>query len=120
MVHKNEQGIDVMFTSIGADNFSAEVIDVKRPVLLAYIVPAYAYAGQLEVLEILSKRYFDDLIKICLLSENSVKGMASRNIIIDGSPTFIIFNKGEEKARMIGKTNAKTLMSFVLKTIAEF
>ena len=109
-----------MFTSIGADNFSAEVIDVKRPVLLAYIVPAYAYAGQLEVLEILSERYFDDLLKICLLSENSVKDMASRNIIIDGSPTFIIFNKGEEKARMIGKTNAKNLMSFVLKTLAEF
>jgi thioredoxin family protein len=109
-----------MFTSIGAGNFSAEVVDEKRPVLLAYIVPAYAYAGQLEVLEILSKRYFDDLIKICLLSENSVKNMALRNIIIDGSPTFIIFNKGEEKARMIGKTDAENLLSFVLKTLAEF
>jgi len=109
-----------MFTSIGADNFSAEVIGEKRPVLLAYIVPDYTYAGQLEVLEIVSERNFYDSVKICLLNENSVKDMASRNISIDGSPTFIIFNKGEEKARMIGKTNAKTLMSFVLKTIAEF
>ncbi len=109
-----------MFTSIGVDNVSAEVVAEKRPVLLAYIVPDYAYTGQLEVLEIVSKRYFDDSVKICLLSENSVQEMASRNIIIDGSPTFIIFNKGEEKARMIGKTNAENLMSFVLKTLAEF
>ncbi len=109
-----------MFTLIGADNFSKEVIDVKRPVLLAYIVPDYAYAGQLEVLEIISKRYFDNSVKVCLLSENSVKNMASRNITIDGSPTFIIFNKGEEKARMIGKTNAESLLSFVLKTLAGF
>jgi len=109
-----------MFTSIVAGNFSAEVIDAKRPVLLAYIVPDYAYAGQLEVLEIVSKRYLDDSVKICLLSENSVKDMASRNIIIDGSPTFIILNKGEEKARMIGKTDAENLLSFVLKTLSEF
>jgi len=109
-----------MFTSIVAGNFFAEVIDAKRPVLLAYIVPDYAYAGQLEVLEIVSKRCFDDSVKICLLSENSVKDMALKNIIIDGSPTFIIFNKGEEKARMIGKTDAENLLSFVLKTLAEF
>ena len=109
-----------MFTSIGVDNFFAEVVDEKRPVLLAYIIPDYAHAGQLEVLEIVAERYLDDLVKICLLSENSVKDMASRNIIIDGSPTFIIFNKGEEKARMIGKTDAENLLSFVLKTLAEF
>ena len=109
-----------MFTSIGVDNFSAEVIDVKRPVLLAYIVPAYAYAGQLEVLEILSKRYFDDLIKICLLSEDFIKDKESRILEIDGSPTFLIFHKGKEEARMIGKTDAEKLLSFVLKTLAEF
>lgn len=109
-----------MFTSIEDDNFSAEVIDEKRPVLLAYIVPDFAYIGQLEVLEIVSKRYLDDSVKICLLTENSVQDMASRNIIIDGSPTFIIFNKGEEKARRIGKTDAENLLSFVLKTLAEF
>jgi len=109
-----------MFTSIGVDNFFAEVVDEKRPVLLAYIIPDYAHAGQLEILEIVSKRDFYDSVKICLLNDNSVKDKASRNITIDGSPTFIIFNKGEEKARMIGKTNAENLMSFVLKTLAEF
>jgi len=109
-----------MFTSIGVDNFSAEVVDEKRPVLLAYIVPDYAYIGQLEVLEIVAERYLDDLVKICLLNENFVKDMASRNIIIDGSPTFIIFNKGEEKARRLGKMDAENLLSFVLKTLAEF
>ena len=109
-----------MFTSIEADNFSVEVVDEKRPVLLAYIVPDYTYTGQLEVLEIVSKRDFNDSVKICLLNENSVKDMALTNILIDGSPTFIIFNKGEEIARMIGKTNAENLMSFVLKTLAEF
>ena len=109
-----------MFASIGVDNFSAEVVAEKRPVLLAYIIPDYTYAGQLEVLEIVSKRNFDDSVKICLLNENSVKDMASRNISIDGSPTFIIFIKGEEKARIIGKTNAENLMFFVLETLAEF
>ena len=109
-----------MITSIGADNFSAEVVNEKRPVLLAYIVPDYVYVGQLEVLEIVSKRYLDDLVKICLLNEKSLQEMASRNILIDGSPTFIIFNKGEEKARRIGKTDAENLLAFVLKTLAEF
>jgi len=109
-----------MFTSIGVDNFSAEVVYEKRPVLLAYIVPHYAYTGQLEVLEIVSKRYFDDSIKICLLSENFIKNKESRFFEIDGSPTFIVFNKGKEKARVMGKTNAENLVLFVLKTLAEF
>jgi len=109
-----------MFTSIGADNFSAEVVDEKRPVLLAYIVPDYAYTGQLEVLEIVSKRYFDDSIKICLLSEDFIKDKESRIIEIDGSPTFLVFHKGKEKARVIGKTDTEKLLSFVLQTLAEF
>ncbi len=109
-----------MFTSIGVDNVSAEVVAEKRPVLLAYIVPDYAYTGQLEVLEIVSKRYFDDSIKICLLNEDFIKDKESRILKVDGSPTFIIFNKGEEKARMMGKTDAENLLSFVLKTLAEF
>ena len=107
-----------MFTPIGVDNFSAEVIDEKRPVLLAYIVPDYAYAGQLEVLEIVSKRDYDDSVKICVLNEDFIKDKESRILEIDGSPTFFIFNKGEEKARMMGKTDAEDLMSFVLKTLA--
>ncbi|MBW2608648.1 MAG: hypothetical protein JRD05_13580 [Deltaproteobacteria bacterium] len=109
-----------MFTSIGVDNFSAEVIDEKRPVLLAYIVPEYTYTGQLEVLEIVSKRYFDDLVKICLLSEDFIKNKESRILKIDGSPTFLVFHKGKEKARVMGKTDAEGLMSFVLKTMVEF
>lgn len=109
-----------MFTSIGAKNFSTEVLDEKRPVLLAYIIPDYAHTGQLEVLEIVSKRYFDDSIKICLLSENFIKGKESRIIEIDGSPTFLVFHKGKEKARVIGKTDKEKLLSFVLQTLAEF
>ncbi len=109
-----------MFTSIGLDNFSAEVIDEKRPVLLAYIVPDYAYTGQLEVLEIVSRRYFDDSIKICLLSEDFIEDKEPRILEINGSPTFLIFHKGKEKARVMGKTDAENLLSFVLKTLAKF
>ena len=109
-----------MFTSIGADNFVSEIITESRPVLMAYIVPDYACTGQLEVLEISSKRYFDDSIKICLTNENFVESRAIMDLGIDGSPTFILFYRGKEKARIIGKADTETLVSFVIKNLAKF
>lgn len=104
-----------MFTRIGADNFDSEIAAEKRPVLLAYIVPDFTYKKQLEVLEIISKRYFGDLLKVCLLKEDFV--WAHRHLGIKGSPTVIIFYQGQEKGRMLGKADKESLSSFILQTL---
>ena len=114
-----QKDIIEMFTTIGADNFDseviAEVIAGKRAVLLAYIVPDFAYRQQIEALESVSKKYSGDSVKICLLNEDFIK--SHRHFRIAGSPTFIIFYQGREKGRMLGKADKESLSSFILQTL---
>lgn len=110
-----QKDIIKMFTTIGADNFDSEITAEKRPVLLAYIVPDFAYRQQLEALESVSKRYFGDSLKICLLNEDFIK--SRRHLGIGGSPTFIIFYQGKEKGRKLGKADKESLSSFILQTL---
>ena len=100
-----------MFTSINLDNFDSEISEEERTVLLAYIRSDYEYKDQTEVLDAVSKKY-GDTIKVCLLDENTVDALRER-LGIEGDPTFIGFNNGKEKGRLLGKVDAETAISFV-------
>ena len=95
-----------MFGSIGMDNFQSEVLEQNRPVILAYIRRDYQYKEQTDVLNNLSKM-FGDAVKICLIEGESAAIL--RRLKIGGAPAFLIFYRGKETARILGRTNAETL-----------
>ena len=106
-----------MFLTINVDNFESEVKKVKSPVLLACIHKGHGYKAQAKVLDNLMKN-FDGKLKICLLDEeykNAFKWLG-----IEGVPTYILFNKGKEKGRMLGKVDDKKLNAFINKTLTKF
>ena len=100
-----------MFTSIHLDNFDSEIAEEEGPVLLAYIRSDHEYKEQTEVLDVIAKKYGDRL-KVCLLDENNIAELGKR-LGIEGAPTFIGFNDGKERGRLLGKVDAKTATLFV-------
>lgn len=103
-----------MFTSIGMDNFEAEIGLEKRPVLLACIRRGFEMSEQIRLLEEVSKKHTHSL-KICLLYEGLNE--AYRELAVDGTPTFLLFFKGQEKGRMLGKVKMEALSTFILESL---
>ncbi len=104
-----------MFKSVGTDNFSSEVLREQMPVLLARIRRDYGYKAQARILEGISKAYVKRL-KVCILEENSIGTFKKYGI--DGSPAFVIFHRGDEKGRILGKADKNTLNHFVSGILA--
>ncbi len=105
-----------MFTPIGAENFNSEALAEEKPVLLAFISPDYEFKEQTTVLTGLSKKY-EKKLKVYLLDEDAIG--TCMKFGVEGFPAFIIFERGEEKGRMLGKANRETLSSFVQKTLPD-
>ncbi len=105
-----------MFTIVGKKNYKIEVLEAKKPVLLAYIRHDYGYIEQNKAIEAIAKRY-NEALKICLLDESSIGTF--KKCGIDGSPAFVIFYKGEEKGRKLGKADRFALGKFVSDVLSE-
>ncbi len=106
-----------MVTSVESGYLGSEIRAEKRPVLLAWVHQGFGSKEQVNVLEDLSKEY-GDAMKVCLLDEVFVE--AHKALEIKGSPTFIVFNEGKEKGRMLGKADIASLSSFVSRTLPNF
>jgi hypothetical protein len=106
-----------MFKFVGTDSFDFEVLQGNMPTLLARIRPDHGFKEQTMVLEDISNKHVDEL-RVCLLDENSIETF--KRYAIDGSPTFVIFHRGEEKRRMLGKADENTLNQFVIETLTSF
>ena len=104
-----------MFTIIRLDNFKSEVMEEKGPVFLACVRRDIEFKEQTEILENLSKRY-GAVLKVCLLDEDFIMAF-SEECEIERTPTFLIFDNGKEKNRMLGLADRETLEDFVLRTI---
>ena len=104
-----------MITSILFDNFKSEIIEEKRPVLLACLNRYLEFEEQVEVLESISKKY-GEALKICLLSEDFIR-VFSWTYAIKGTPTFLIFDGGKERNRLLGKADSEKLITFILQTL---
>ena len=105
-----------MFVKIDADNFRMEVSEEKCPLLLAYIYRDHSYLEQVKALESVA-RIFGGALKICLIDHN-LNGVL-HHFQIEGSPTFIIFSKGKEKGRVLGRTDKEKLVSLAFKLLSE-
>lgn len=107
-----------MIPSIGFDDFESEVIEERRPVLVACIYWGSEFKEQTEALKSISKSYREAL-KICLLGTDSI-GALREKLGIGGTPTFLIFYEGEEKGRILGRADSDTLRAFVIRTLSHF
>ena len=116
-MNKRQQKVKDIFTPVGIDNFNSEIKEAKRPVLLAYIAPGFEYRDQFNVIESVSRRYFGDSLKVCLLNKDFVTARAYRSLVIGEIPEFIVFFKGNERGRMTGRADKETLYSFLSKTL---
>lgn len=104
-----------MVYSIEIDRFSNEVAHRREPFLLAYIGRLHQFKEQKDVLDQVSSR-FSDRLGFYLLNE-SYKGEI-RKLGIEGSPTFILFNKGKQIGRLLGRADVETLESFIIRFLS--
>lgn len=107
-----------LFPIIRMDNFESEVINEKRPVLLLCIHRDFGFEEQEEVIESISKSYAD-VLKVCLL-DNDFLGAFGEKLGVDGTPTFLIFQGGKEKGRMLGQADKETLVAFLSQALPNF
>jgi len=105
----------MFITSIRLDNFELEIIEEKRPVLLACLHRYFEFREQTDVLKMVSKEYAESL-KVCVLSEDFSR-FFSEKFGIEGSPIFLIFNDGEEINRLLGKVDRERLIAFLSQTL---
>ena len=105
-----------MHKTIRIEDFNAEVKRSKPPVLLACIYRDHAFKTQAKMLDALLTKYNGDL-KVCLINEEYKN--AFKEIKVEGFPTYIIYTKGKEKARMLGKADQNKMRTFIEKALPE-
>ena len=103
------------FQLIGSNGFKAEVIEASKPVLVLYMLQSAESQEQIKIIENIAEKH-GEAVKICLLKED-FHGVFSKKYGVKGSPTFMIFIEGEEKGRMLGQADQKTLTDFLLETL---
>ncbi|MBL7216769.1 MAG: hypothetical protein ISS62_03675 [Desulfobacteraceae bacterium] len=106
-----------LFILIGPDNFEAEVTNEERPVLLSFIYRDLEFEKHLEAMEGLSKCYADAL-KLCVLDAEFI-GSLGEKLGVDGTPTFLVFEEGREKSRMLGQADKEALEAFLSQALPD-
>ena len=96
--------------------FNPEIIKEKGMGLVAYIYRDSSFKQQVKVLNDLSKT-LKNVIQIFLMENDDVRKY--HEFDISGSPTFILFYNGEEKGRLLGKADTKTLTDFISNHLLE-
>ena len=101
---------------VGSENFEKEVIREPKPVLLLCTQRDSEFNKQIEVMETVHNAFCERL-KACLLEQDFVE-LFMKMYHIKGTPTFIMFAGGQEKARLLGQAAPETLRDFVLGVLS--
>ena len=104
-----------MIAQLRLNNINSELIRSKSPVLLACIQKDFDYEEQMNILQGVSE-IFNGALKIFILDVGALKTFGEEHNI-EGTPTFLIFNKGREKDRMLGKQKSEKLASFIKRVV---
>ena len=97
-------------------NFEANILSTDRPVLLMCVSGGRAYAEQEQVLRQLSGS-FRRMVDICCLEEDFINGFREM-YNIKGTPVFLLFHKGQEKGRMLGRADKDRLEAFLTRNLS--
>ena len=96
-------------------NFEAEILATDRPVLLMCVSGGRVYAEQARVLNQLPEKYRKK-VHVCCLEEDFINGFKEM-YGIKGTPVFLLFHKGEEKGRLLGRADKERLETFLTRNL---
>lgn len=101
---------------VGLNDFDAEIAEALRPTLLACLHMSPELASHMEALERLTRSESEKL-KVCLLETGDVEAFKEM-FDIGGTPTFLVFQRGEEKGRLLGQADEDMLRGFVSRYVS--
>jgi len=87
----------------------------SKPVLMACIQHDHADREQVESLTQV-QAFFDTCLRIYVLPEGA-QPMLKQEFGIEGSPAFIIFSRGAQQGRLLGKADSAALATFIKRTL---
>ena len=105
-----------MFETVYQTNFKDKVITSKKPVLLTYLLADNNYTEHIVILSKLAIK-FDEKLTIYLLPEDNF--FLKRELSIYGDPSFVGFNDGKEKSRLLGKVLFEELAALCDRLLAQ-
>lgn len=102
--------------SVFADNFQKEVLEETRPVLLLCTYRDHEFSQQLKMLQDFTIETTNDF-KVGLLAEEFI-GAFKETYKISGTPTYLLLVQGQEKGRLLGFADPKTLQNWLSELIS--
>lgn len=104
---------DFMVTLINNENYSVEIHQAGKPVLLLCMPKGPDFSDQSTLLHRVAEKHIDEL-KVCLLEEELINGF-KQMLNIKGTPVFVLFYKGKERGRMLGMAGVEQLSAFLYR-----
>ncbi len=97
----------VWFPHIGPPDFQAAVLRENRPVVLAYIRFDDSFASVMETLGHIRLTFGESLALRLLDAEEH--GAFGQQLGLSGTPTFVLYQNGEECLRLLGRVDRQVL-----------
>jgi len=104
---------DMMVTLINNENYTTEIDQAGKPVLLLCMPKGPDFSDQSILLHQVAETY-QERLKVCLLEEELINGFRQM-LSIKGTPVFVLFYKGQEMARMLGMAGVEQLSAFLYR-----
>jgi hypothetical protein len=102
------------------NEFDQEIDSIdKKPVLMLCIRRDYEYSSQTDLIrDVLGRKVqgFPIDLKVCLVDEES-RPVLKDKLDLQGSPAFLLFEKGKEKNRLLGVADEEQLRGFLNSTL---
>lgn len=102
-----------MITYINNRNYTTEIDQAPKPVLLLCMPKGPDFPDQSILLHKMAQKYKDTL-KVCLLEEELINGFRQM-LRIKGTPVYLLFFRGKEKGRMLGMAAEEQLTAFIFR-----
>jgi hypothetical protein len=104
---------------IALNDIDNEIDSSPKPVLILCIRKDYEFTSQMELLNDLlggADGEFPLELKVCLVDEESRLALKAR-LDLQGSPAFLLFEKGKEKGRLLGVADKERLGGFLSNSL---
>jgi hypothetical protein len=101
------------------NEFEREIDSAGKPVLMLCIRRDYQFRSQTDLVrDVLGRRVegCPIYLKVCLVDEESHKALKDK-LDLQGSPAFLLFDKGKEKDRLLGVADEERLKGFLSPTL---
>ena len=106
-----------MWLQVDSENFQRLVLEEPSPVLLAWMRMEADNVRQKKMLAKLSGHYGEGL-KVRLVEQGMTESFRER-FDIRGTPTYLLFDNGVEKQRLLGEADEPTLVDFIRNNLVE-